>query len=774
MQFVPILTGGLRPAGNAFVDRGKVIDQLIEATSSEGVRLVNLVGCSGVGKVTVMHRWIEELEKSRFGDIECVYGWSFHAQGGIGDAVSCELLLDSALRSFGVANPSQGNTADKLDEFLQCLQRRQTLLLLDGVDLLQFQSGNRSGMLRDPTLAFLLREFSRSERGCCIFATQKPLKVRREWYDSASKSVTIESLTDTEGAQFMRSAGVSGDLSALTAAARLVRGHPLSLLLLNAFLKEKCGGDIRYCSKMGQPDDGQNSVSWLLKQYETILDERERQILNLLAIVNQPATQVEVLEWCSGSGVGKLTESLRGLSNQELRQLVARLRNAGLFSEVNEDSPSTLDMHPLVRKFFRDSLRTHSGPAWREAHDHLYGYFARSKPVLPETVSEMVPLYRALSHGCQGNLHKAAYDDVYRPRIRRDGLSYHIHTLGITGPDFAAIQGFFAESWQEAGDELEREDVAWLLNTGGFHLRKLGMLEEAVEPIVLSFNLCRELGHLREASLRATNLSEIHVLLGNLNEAMDYAIKGNDLANERGDPFRQINARVQMADVLHQVGRLDESHATFRDAAELQRRSTGLSLLYSVAGFRYCDLGLGQAEWILSSSPRRGNPAQIVKITGSILRRTELTLPVAETEEWPLDIALDHLSIGRALLLDGLYHDGARLDKAGEFFDRSVRRLQQMGELTWLPSALLARSMFYRFQDRLDDSKEDLLEAWESSRECGLKLYETDSHLEYVRWLLANGDRQGARTIFDVAKTMVRDFNYRRRDLEVRELQKQV
>ena len=66
-------------------------------------------------------------------------------------------------------------------------------------------------------------------------------------------------------------------------------------------------------------------------------------------------------------------------------------------------------------------------------------------------------------------------------------------------------------------------------------------------------------------------------------------------------------------------------------------------LLYSVQGFRYCDLLLAQGKY------------QDVQDRGGQM------IEISKRNNWLLDIALDHLSLGRAYLLE------VQKDGTGEF-----------------------------------------------------------------------------------------------------------
>jgi hypothetical protein len=49
-----------------------------------------------------------------------------------------------------------------------------------------------------------------------------------------------------------------------------------------------------------------------------------------------------------------------------------------------------------------------------------------------------------------------------------------------------------------------------------------------------------------------------------------------------------------------------------------------------------------------------------------------------------------------------------------------------------------------------------------------------DCHLEYVRWYLAHGNKAKVLNHWEIAKKMIEEMGYHRRDKEVQELEEQL
>jgi len=99
------------------------------------------------------------------------------------------------------------------------------------------------------------------------------------------------------------------------------------------------------------------------------------------------------------------------------------------------------------------------------------------------------------------------------------------------------------------------------------------------------------------AAIRASNLSELELTLGEVAGAVGDAEQSVTYAARSGDAFHRMGNRTTHADALHQAGRRAGADARFREAEQMQADDdSDHPLLYSVQGYRYCDLLLAEAE----------------------------------------------------------------------------------------------------------------------------------------------------------------------------------
>jgi tetratricopeptide (TPR) repeat protein len=245
----------------------------------------------------------------------------------------------------------------------------------------------------------------------------------------------------------------------------------------------------------------------------------------------------------------------------------------------------------------------------------------------------------------------------------------------------------------------------------------------------------------KAAAVNASNLSELQLTLGEVAAARKSGQRSVGYADQSGDMFERMSDRTTYADALHQAGEAAAALALFREAEQLQQeRQPGYPRLYSLPGFRYCDLLLGQGG------------------TAEVLERAEQTLEWGEHGYSLLSKALDQLTLGRAHLqqaveetppnrpavstrrfapLSGEGQEQARSLSAAEgWLDQAVAGLRASGYQYYLPRALLARAALHRHTHDFTRARQDLQEVFDIAEPSGMRLHLTDWHLEMARLLL--------------------------------------
>lgn len=115
-----------------------------------------------------------------------------------------------------------------------------------------------------------------------------------------------------------------------------------------------------------------------------------------------------------------------------------------------------------------------------------------------------------------------------------------------------------------------------------------------------------------------------------------------------------------------------------------------------------------------------------------------------------LDIGLDHLTLGRALLYESVVSANASVTvptmsnqplispgSAQHHLDTAVHGLRRASQSNYLPLGLLSRAWLRFLQDDRDGASIDLDEAWEIAERGPMRLHMADIHLYRARLFYA-------------------------------------
>jgi tetratricopeptide (TPR) repeat protein len=749
----------LPTTGKDLFGREKELEILNQAWSDPHTHIVTLVAWGGVGKTALVKHWLNMVERKDYCGAQRVYGWSFYSQGAEeGKQASADEFMQTTLAWFGDQDPKAGSGVEKGRRLAHLIRQEKTLLILDGMEPLQYPPGELhgfDGMLKDQGLKTLLKELAASHPGLCVLTTREPVTDLADRVDHSVKEILLEHLSDEAGAQLLKNLGVTGSDKEIVQAVQEYGGHALALNLLGNYLHSVHQGDIRKRDKIPaltmDRKKGRHARR-VMEAYERWLgDSAELNILRIMGLFDRPVEKGAVEALKGESPITGITQKLQELSEEDWQWALSNLRTANLLSKADPQKPGTLDCHHLVREHFGEKLREENPDGWKEAHTRLYRYYKNlPKKEFPDTLPEMEPLFAAVAHGCAAGLHQETLDDVFWKRTRRGKEMYILKKFGAFGANLAALSHFFLEPWSQPAPGLAEEAKAFILNEAGFGLQAMGRLQEAIQPIKAGLNSRAKNEDWENAARATSNLSELVLALGRVEEAVGYASQAVTHADNSGDDFMKDSMRTTLADALHQMGELEEAEKWFREAEAMQKKiQPEFHYLYTRRGFLFCDLLLGQGRH------------------QEVRKRAEDTIKIAQRNEWLLHIALDQLSLGRAWMMQTLAEKTGDFTRAGDYLHQAVAGLRKAGQQQYLAPGLLIRAECFRHQQEFKAAWEDLQEALEIAQLGSMKLFLADYHLEAGKLCEAQGKQQDARKHFTTAKKMMEEMGYGRKLKEV-------
>jgi tetratricopeptide (TPR) repeat protein len=685
---------------------------------------------------------------------------------------------------------SAAGAFDKGRRLAQLVGERRALLILDGLEPLQYAPTSPTpGELKDQGIAALVKGLAANSRGLCVVTTRYSIPDLRAYVGQTVAEKKLARLSTEAGVALLQSFGVTGSMrktipspdgralwNEFEKLVEDVKGHALTLNLLGSYLRDAHGGDIRKrdlirLSEADAEEQGGHAFH-VMDAYEESLanggktaddqakGRRALALLRVLGLFDRPATAGTLAALWEGEAIAGLTEPLIGISEAQRNVALQRLEDAKLLTVIREHGSCALvavDAHPLLREYFGQRLRKAQPDAWRAAHRRIYEHLCATTKDKPEpTLEDLQPLYQAVAHGCLAGMQQDALDKVFRDRIGRGNEFYSASELGAFGSDLGAVACFFEILWSRVSPALKVADQAWLLNEAAFCLRALGRLTEALEPIRAALEIYIKQKTWKGAARVAGNLSELELTLGEVAGAVGDAEQSVTYADRSGVAFERMAFRTTHADALHQAGRRDEADARFREAEQMQaERQPDDPLLYSLPGFRYCGLLLSTAERSAGNAEGELKKEEGLALCRSVAKRAAQMLEGSERNQWVLDIALDHLTLGLAALyaaiLESCSHQREPVQPssaptseesqhgfatAATELGQAVSGLRRAAAAEFLVRGLLTRAWLRSLTGARtgpDSAESDLDEAWEIAERGPMPLFLADIHLYRAR-----------------------------------------
>ena len=434
----------------------------------------------------------------------------------------------------------------------EALRGKNAVILLDGIEPLQYGPGSRSGELRDLGLRAFLRRLTAlapsQATGLVVATSRLPLKDLYRWRGGAHQEWLLEELPPAAGAALLRDLGVRGNEDQLREASVDFGGHALSLSLLASLITELHGGDIRQRSWAGEllhrAVPGRDHAQRVLKSLddewlksETLL----RSIMLLTGLFSGPASLDALKALVRQPAMKGLTEDLPRVGGSDWKHAVARLCEVRLLIPRESRGVGVLEAHPIVQEWFGSALQNEHPAVWQAAHGRLYDHFRRAvhegdKP----TLEQLAPLYAAVGHGCQAQRHFEAMKNVYWERIQRRTpmgrlMGYSWKSLGAAALDLSLLCWFFDPPFERVNANIPWPHHPWLFNAAALLLRSQGDFRQSIELQTRALAGDERNGHSLNIGIDASNLAETHTALGELGLALESARRSARLTGSSGD-----------------------------------------------------------------------------------------------------------------------------------------------------------------------------------------------------------------------------------------------
>jgi len=207
---------------------------LDRAWASKGKKKTNavvIVAPGGVGKTSLVQRWRQQFAADGYRQAQRVFDWSFYSQGTRETEASADAFFDEALRWFGEPDPAQiRDPWQKGEQLANRVRQARTLLVLDGLEPMQYPPSDYEGQLKDHGLRALVTSLAEQNPGLLILTSREQVRELAGQEVPAVARIDLSELEPVAGAALLRAYGVQGEQEELEEASKEFDGHALALV----------------------------------------------------------------------------------------------------------------------------------------------------------------------------------------------------------------------------------------------------------------------------------------------------------------------------------------------------------------------------------------------------------------------------------------------------------------------------------------------------------------------------------------------------------------
>jgi tetratricopeptide (TPR) repeat protein len=416
--------------------RDAEMKQLLEAWDSGATRIVALDAMGGAGKTALAWHFKELLKRTGWRGVRRAFAWSFYSQGSNEDRqTSADEFFTEALKFFGHDGSAFNSEHDKGAHLARLVAADRNLLILDGLEPLQYYAGStggadarkdgarprREGGLKDQAMAALVRGLADAAHGLTLITTR--LMVSELAQHAAPNVIHLEvrQLPLPAAVALLRSRGVcpefppnkyaapeavcepedglpdgAPELPAVEAAdladlARSLRSHALAVNLAASWLVTHHGGDVRpWRHELPElpelADENERDPYRVMRAIEIALHRDAKEgseaatlqlaILFCLGLFDRPMEPEPFKALRDKPALPGPMTPLSDASQNQFDKAVESLARKGL---VDKDAGAArnqdIDCHPLVREYFGARLAQLNPETFRSAHGRLYDHY---------------------------------------------------------------------------------------------------------------------------------------------------------------------------------------------------------------------------------------------------------------------------------------------------------------------------------------------------------------------------------------------------------------
>lgn len=718
--------------------------------------VIQLIAFGGVGKSTLINSWLSRLDRNKYLGAKRVYAWSFYWQGSGSEIKSSgDYFIEHALEWFGDERPAEGTPWSKAARLANLIRGSRTLLILDGLEPLQYPPGHNQGLVENPAVALLIRELASDNNGLCLITSRLAVSDLVAFQDGRVQTLDLDHLTTEAGVELLESLGVEGEKSEFIHAVTEYAGHPLCLSLLGGYLNVVHDSDISKFRELESLTDTEGlgvHARKLVRAYlEWFKSSQENALLYMLGLFDRAVSLDEIKTLSSKEPIANLTQELARLTQAQWAYAIKRLEDANLISLDNRGGTTMIDCHPLVRDFLADYLKCEQAEVWREGNALLFRHLKNTATENPANMAELEPLFRAVIHGARAEI----YEDAFQLYFERIKNRFCMLSGGSHHADQTCIRAFFSKAWTEPVEALSEDAKFHLLSSAASNLMSLGKVEEAIGPSVISINWFLEGEKWLEAAMTAGPFVSMLIAEGSLDKAIALLDKLEVCVEKTNNIAIQAMSLNFRAYAYYLQGENEKAKFLFEQAEEiLTQPEPGIPVPFPTVSSYYCRFLLETGEY------------------QKALQRSLKTFAWRELKSWQVAIDTTSLYASDLLVLGLTFMQLGDLRNAEKHLTKQVELFKSADEWLYLPAGLSARAKLFIETNSFLEAGQDLEEALAISMRTGAKFAQWEVCILFVELYLKQENHTLARSYLKRARQIPGMESYRFRDSEISELGK--
>ena len=741
------------------IGRDEEMSTLGFAWAHQRVSCVHIHGFGGIGKTALLDTWFVERESRHFCGAELVFSWSFPQSENLSVQEHEAQFLDAAMSWLGLSQHARDSAVERAKRICEAIGSRRTLLILDGLEVLQRIAGGR-GVLEAAGVQHLIVERMKDGASLLVLSARLAISPLQSAKVGRVLDLALGGLKQEEGMEFFEERGILVDPFIAQELNEHFCGHPLLLKTVAEFSELSAGRGGRL--KRGYVD------------YEHFLLGRHSAQTSLIELSHDSHDSREIthqsLGWCASEAENELLEAMAlvgsGITLSELtallgysatqrleivRRVVRELVRAHLvipdtLDDTPDDTSATSNtedslpvdslkvrLQPLLSQALIASLQKDKTVDLAHRHSALFEILVALAEAPDVSIEAKTRLYLLASEqGVQAGRVEEAYD-VYFRRLRQGRQLRH---LGNKKAERRMLMAFFECDWDTALRQLPALAQARMKASAAMNLMSLGLTEAALVPATKSVSWLSTHGHHKDALQLAGALLSMLVATGQLARAQSLLKELAPLGDSSTDAGLRCSALSFSGYVAFLNGQIEEARRAFAESEAIIQAASCEEPLFPAVSTYYVAflLETGKIEEALSRSLQ--------------------TASWRETGQWQTKVDFPSLEASDLMVMGLAYLHLGSVAKAEEILERQLSILIAADERLYLPAGFIARSQLNVVRGAIPSAIADLSEALCIAESAGAVLSRIDALLCFARLHNASGNTQYARAYIAEAKQL--------------------